>query len=80
MGIRIIYDDDDGYKIDQKVSIREMLRDNGLEASCGVRTPIGDEFSNSHEEDVKLSRKSGTILLLSIILVPGGRFALAFEM
>nr|CCA18746.1 PREDICTED: similar to copiatype polyprotein putative [Albugo laibachii Nc14] len=57
-GMRITYDDEDGYGINQEVAIREIVRDNGLEEACSVRTSIGEELSNSQEENVKLPVKN----------------------
>lgn len=42
LGMRVKYSRDGGYLIDQEVTIREMLNENGLEHARGVRTPIGD--------------------------------------
>ena len=50
-------DDENGYNIDQKVTIREMLRGNRLEEASGSRTPIGGDSNNSQDESVKLLDK-----------------------
>ena len=55
LGMRITNDNEKGYyNIDQEVTICEMLRDNGLEQVCSIRTPIGEELCNGWEESVKL--------------------------
>ena len=38
LGMRIIHSDDSGYDIEQKVTIQEMRKENGLEDARDVRT------------------------------------------
>ncbi|KAE9302954.1 hypothetical protein PF001_g13774 [Phytophthora fragariae] len=45
LGMRITYDDADGYNLDQEVLIQEMLKDHSMEHAHGVRTPIGPEWN-----------------------------------
>ncbi|GMF18948.1 unnamed protein product [Phytophthora fragariaefolia] len=45
LGMRITYDDADGYNLDQEVLIQEMLKDHGMEHTHRVRTPIGPEWN-----------------------------------
>ncbi|KAE8882313.1 hypothetical protein PF005_g15912 [Phytophthora fragariae] len=45
LGMRITYDDADGYNLDQEVLIQEMLNAHSMEHAHGVRTPIGPEWN-----------------------------------
>ncbi|OWZ03325.1 Copia protein [Phytophthora megakarya] len=45
LGMRVVYDEECGYDLDQEAAIVEMLRDHGMEFAHGVRTPIGAEWS-----------------------------------
>jgi hypothetical protein len=49
LGMRVTYDEDEGYDLDQELTIEEMLREHGMASVHGVRTPIGAE---SNEIDV----------------------------
>ncbi|OWZ08788.1 hypothetical protein PHMEG_00018621 [Phytophthora megakarya] len=43
LGMRIEYSDDNGYDLDQKMSIYELLQAYGLEKAHVVRVPIGED-------------------------------------
>ncbi|POM74260.1 Integrase catalytic core protein [Phytophthora palmivora] len=60
LGMRVSYNDVEGYNLDQEVAILAMLKEHGMEFAHGVRTPIGAEY-NEHQEagDEKLPVLSG---------------------
>lgn len=39
--MRVTYEEDDGYHLDQGVMITDMLNEFGMEAALAVRVPIG---------------------------------------
>lgn len=41
LGMRVTYEEDDGYHLDQGVMITDMLNEFGMEAALAVRVPIG---------------------------------------
>jgi hypothetical protein len=49
LGMRVSYDEDEGYDFDQELAIEEMLREHGMASAHGVRTPIG---ADSNEVDM----------------------------
>lgn len=54
LAMRISYDIHNGYDIDQEISIREMLSDNGLEDARVVRTPNSEVKNDPEVSDVIL--------------------------
>jgi hypothetical protein len=62
--MRIVYDDNNGYYLDQEVTITDLLREHGMEHAHGVRTPIGDDSNERAREDavpLRMSESSGTV-------------------
>nr|CCA25837.1 AlNc14C325G10625 [Albugo laibachii Nc14] len=55
LGMRINYNDEDGYDIDQEVAIVDMLKELGLRNARGTRTPVGDTTNDMPQNDVALS-------------------------
>lgn len=47
LGMRANCDDECGYEMDQEVTIRDLLREHGIELAHGVRSPVGDEWNES---------------------------------
>ncbi|OWZ15971.1 putative mitochondrial protein, partial [Phytophthora megakarya] len=47
LGMRVTYDDDNGYFLDQEAVIGELLREFGMETANAVRTPIGPESNEA---------------------------------
>lgn len=45
LGMRVAYDDEDGYDLDQEVMILEILKDHGMEKSNGGQIPIGPDWN-----------------------------------
>lgn len=54
MGMRTSYAPENKYDIDQEETIREILKDIGLEKARGVRTPIGEVVNENNLMDKKL--------------------------
>ena len=54
-----------GYDIDREVTIREMLKDNGLEEGFGVRAPIGEELNeiNLMGKKLPINDQNGKIMV-----------------
>ena len=66
LGMRISYEMEDGYTVDQEQTINEILQRNRLKKANAVRAPIADEsFLESECEEAKvllrrdLERRSG---------------------
>ena len=54
LGMRINYDDENGYEIDQEVKIVDTLKELGMENARGTRTPIDDPTYDVVENDIVL--------------------------
>ena len=54
LGMRIKHDDENGYDIDQEVTIVDMLKDLGLENARGTRTPMDDTNYDVVENNIVL--------------------------
>ncbi|KAG3117247.1 hypothetical protein PI125_g3961 [Phytophthora idaei] len=54
LGMRITYDDVNGYDIDQQVTIEDMLKDHGMEHAHVVRGPIDEECSENQEGEQEM--------------------------
>ena len=54
LGMRINYNDEDGYDIHQEVAIVDMLKELIIENARGTRTPIDDTTNDIPENDVGL--------------------------
>ena len=64
LGVRVGYDDLNGYTIDQEQMITELLHKNRLEKANAVRIPVGDEtFIDSESADAQVlpTRGAGTV-------------------
>ncbi|KAE9045345.1 hypothetical protein PR001_g2305 [Phytophthora rubi] len=64
VGMRVAYDDEHGYDLDQQVMILEMLNDHGIDKSNCVRTPIGpgwNEVRGSEGEKLPVAGSDETI-------------------
>ncbi|OWZ07207.1 putative mitochondrial protein [Phytophthora megakarya] len=49
LDMRVKYDDETGYDLDQETTIQELLKVHGLEKAHGVRTPIGVECNEAQD-------------------------------
>ncbi|GMF47391.1 unnamed protein product [Phytophthora fragariaefolia] len=54
LGMRIVYDDLDGYSLDQEVMIIDLLKEHGMEHEHGVHTPIGKDSNECAQKDAVL--------------------------
>ncbi|KAG6613467.1 Integrase catalytic core protein [Phytophthora cinnamomi] len=54
LGMRVVYDDTDGYYLDQEVMITTLLKEHGMEHAHGVRTSIGDDSNKCARKDAGL--------------------------
>ncbi|KAG2944564.1 hypothetical protein PC117_g9023 [Phytophthora cactorum] len=43
LGIHVTYDEDEGYHLDQEMTIADLLKEHGMEFAHSVRAPIGEE-------------------------------------
>ncbi|GMF44886.1 unnamed protein product [Phytophthora fragariaefolia] len=59
LGMRVTYNEDEGYDFDQELAIEEMLREHGMESAHSVRTPIGAESNEIDEASDQLLPTSG---------------------
>ncbi|KAG6612643.1 Integrase catalytic core protein [Phytophthora cinnamomi] len=50
LGMRVNYDEDAGYDLDQEITISAMLGEHGMELAHGVRASIGHEWNEEQEE------------------------------
>ncbi|KAL4169511.1 hypothetical protein KRP22_010430 [Phytophthora ramorum] len=57
--MRVSYNDDEGYDLDQELAIEEMLREHGMASVHSVRTPIGAESNEIDEASDELLPTSG---------------------
>lgn len=60
LGIGIMYDDDEGYHLEQAQSIREILTNLHLEQANPARTNIGEEQDGEDEVEISSSGNVGT--------------------
>eukprot|EP00644_Phytophthora_capsici_P019544 jgi/Phyca11/133580/e_gw1.570.9.1 len=51
LGMRVTYDEEEGYHLDQEVMIMNMLKEFGMENAHAVRTPIGPEGNDKNATD-----------------------------
>ncbi|GMF59553.1 unnamed protein product [Phytophthora fragariaefolia] len=49
--MRLLYDETDGYFLDQEVTITDLLKGHGMEYAHGMRTPIGDDANACMRKD-----------------------------
>ena len=49
LGLRVKLDDQEGYMLDQEVTIDLLLKKHGLDNANGVRSPIGDDCDSADE-------------------------------
>ncbi|KAE9289670.1 hypothetical protein PF008_g25829 [Phytophthora fragariae] len=54
LGMRVSYDEDEGYDLDHELTIEEMLREHGMASVHSVRTPIGAESNEIDEASDEL--------------------------
>ncbi|KAE9306972.1 hypothetical protein PF001_g11860 [Phytophthora fragariae] len=59
LGMRVSYNEDEGYDLDQELAIEEMLREHGMASVHSVRTPIGAESNEIDEASDELLPTSG---------------------
>ncbi|KAE9286282.1 hypothetical protein PF008_g26702 [Phytophthora fragariae] len=59
LGMRVSYNEDEGYDLDQELAIKEMLREHGMASAHSVRTPIGAESNEIDEASDELLPTSG---------------------
>ncbi|KAG3156636.1 hypothetical protein PC128_g21833 [Phytophthora cactorum] len=60
LGMRVNYDDVNGYRLDQELKIMDMLKEFGMEMAHSVRTPIGEEWSGESESNAELLPAAGS--------------------
>ncbi|POM67045.1 Pol Polyprotein [Phytophthora palmivora] len=54
LGMRFGYSDENGYDLDQEVTIDELLQAYGLEKGHAVRVPIGEDWNEAHDASTEL--------------------------
>lgn len=62
--MRVTYDEENGYDIDQEMSIENILKEHGLEHAHGRRAPIGKECNKppeGNEEMLPVAEPVGTV-------------------
>ncbi|KAE9344912.1 hypothetical protein PF008_g9011 [Phytophthora fragariae] len=59
LGVRVTYNEAEGYGFDQELAIEEMLREHGMASVHSVRTPIGTESNEIDEASGELLPTSG---------------------
>ena len=62
LGLRVKLDENEGYVLDQEVTIDSLLKEHGLATANGVRSPIEEECNDVDEknlESLKLTAKAG---------------------
>ncbi|KAG6612031.1 Integrase catalytic core protein [Phytophthora cinnamomi] len=59
LDMRIEYSDDNGYDLDQEVTIDELLQAYGLEKAHAVRVPIGEDWSEVQDASTELLPADG---------------------
>ncbi|KAE9261798.1 hypothetical protein PR003_g33793, partial [Phytophthora rubi] len=59
LGMRVSYNEDEGYDLDQELAIEEMLREHGMASVHSVRTPIVAESNEIDEASDELLPTSG---------------------
>lgn len=47
--MRVTYDENEGYELDQEVTIEDLLKEHGMEFAHGVRVPVGKECNGVEE-------------------------------
>ncbi|KAJ8523758.1 hypothetical protein ON010_g17361 [Phytophthora cinnamomi] len=57
--MRIEYSDDNGYDLDQEVTIDELLQSYGLEKAHAVRVPIGEDWNEAQDASTELLPADG---------------------
>ena len=60
LGLRVKLNENEGYVLDQEVTIDSLLKEHGLATANGVRSPIGNECNDddeSNSEPLKLTAK-----------------------
>ncbi|KAG2995995.1 hypothetical protein PC121_g20298 [Phytophthora cactorum] len=60
LGMRVNYDDVNGYRLDQELKIMDMLKEFGMEMAHSVRTLIGEEWSGESESNAELLPAAGS--------------------
>ena len=59
--MRIRLQDDEGYVLDQEVTIDLLLKEHGLESANGVRVPIGEDCYEDNDQDAEpLNTETGS--------------------
>ncbi|CCI47281.1 unnamed protein product [Albugo candida] len=66
LGMRVRYNDEDGYYLDQEPSICELMTKMGMDEAHPVLTPIGQDYSdsttsNSEYLEIRLVKKATTL-------------------
>ncbi|OWZ15199.1 putative mitochondrial protein [Phytophthora megakarya] len=57
--MRIEYSDENGYDLDQEVTIDELLQTYGLEKAHAVRVPIGEDWNEAQDGSTELLPTNG---------------------
>ncbi|KAG3110047.1 hypothetical protein PI125_g10356 [Phytophthora idaei] len=61
--MRVSYSEEDGYDLDQGVTITDMLREHGMEFARGVRSPIGEAWNERREDEGDALPVSGVVTI-----------------
>uniref|UniRef100_A0AAV1UA96 Reverse transcriptase Ty1/copia-type domain-containing protein n=1 Tax=Peronospora matthiolae TaxID=2874970 RepID=A0AAV1UA96_9STRA len=60
LGMGVTYDDKNGYALEQKQCIRELLATSGLDLANPTRTPTGEDPDGEGEGDTLIGMSGGT--------------------
>ncbi|KAG3202509.1 hypothetical protein PC128_g3172 [Phytophthora cactorum] len=71
LGMQVSYSEEDGYDLDQEVTITDMLREHGMEFAREVRSPIGEAWSERREDKGDALPVSGVVKILMFQSVVG---------
>ncbi|KAG3017351.1 hypothetical protein PC120_g11052 [Phytophthora cactorum] len=71
LGMQVSYSEEDGYDLDQEVTITDMLREHGMEFAREVRSPIGEAWNERREDKGDALPVSGVVTILMFQSVVG---------
>ncbi|KAG3131663.1 hypothetical protein PI126_g19962 [Phytophthora idaei] len=57
--MRVNYDDESGYELDQEVNITDMLKEHGVKLAHGMKAPLGDDWNECMEAGADLLPVTG---------------------